>query len=255
MENPIFEEPVDPAAQDPLVPDPNAVPPPAAAPTAEQYADLQRQLAQARDFESLADKLATRFERNAVQAPLQNQPAPQKLVDPLTQLTPEQRQVINQQFITDPIAAQQMVDQIRAPYQRAVLLQEAAPLIQNSAQGVVNAFKNGKASTDKLYAHVAPLFDQMIAQAGDIRGLITMTPQAQEYELGLRWKAARADVLEKTMAAPPPQSEPKLQSSASLGGGGNSLKKSKIDEHPDLMAMSKAYNFTPEQIKELEAYV
>lgn len=196
--------------------------------------------------------------QSALQAPARQDPVPTAAqpplpADPLDLLTPAQKAQMENLILSDPVAYGRAYADLAARLERARLEQQAAPMIASQGATFVELFKGKMARVDApLFAQIEPLFDTSM-RGLDLRPLVQMTPEVRENELLLRWRAAKAQVLEKNMSAAPPRPDPRL---TAPGGGvstpGGGLKKTKVEEDRLLGGMAAEYKFTPEQLAELE---
>jgi hypothetical protein len=181
---------------------------------------------------------------DAYQQIMRSQPqvAPQ---NPLDAMSDAEREALGNQAITDFAGAARQISEkaSRATEQR--IRQEAIPLVMTAANTIVELYKTKKQRNDPYFAKIEPLFDKLLVGV-DITPLVRMNEATRNSELDMRWKMARADILEVEMKRQKP--EPTLLSQGSDGGA----KDSKFSEDPWIANMAKEYGFTPEQIKELE---
>lgn len=173
-----------------------------------------------------------------------SQPRPQAQ-DPFDAMTDQEKQDLANQAITDPIGAFRKAQAMgsRATEQR--MMQAALPLIQSNANTIVELYKTKKQRNDAYFARIEPLFDQLMVGV-DITPLVSMNEATRTRELDMRWKMARADVLEVEMKKVKPDPLPM----GSGSGGGNTPS---LEDDTWMSNMAREYGFTPEQMKELEA--
>lgn len=220
-----------PEIEDDQTPDPNAqAAPPAAPPQA------------AIPVGDLAGSLVEAYRQiTASQAPVQHQ-----VQDPFDAMTQEQRDALKTRFLTDEAGATRQVMEMGARATEQRMLQQAMPLIQTSANTIVELYKTKKQRTDPYFNKVEPLFDRLMVGV-DITPLVRMNDATRNNELDMRWKMARADVLELEMKKQKP--EPTLLG----GGGGSAPAPNKIEDDPWMANMAATYGYTKEQMAELEA--
>ena len=172
----------------------------------------------------------------------QRQQAP---LDPLDAMSENDRQALRDEFLVDPLAAARKVSNMGATAERARLMQQALPLIQTSANTIVELYKTRKQRSDTYFAKIEPLFDKLMVGV-DITPLVNMNEATRNNELDMRWKMARADVLEVEMKRQKP--EPTL---LATGGGNNGGGGSSLEDDPWLANMKREYNLSDDQIKDI----
>jgi len=231
--------------------------PPQADPTVaeappERNVDVELAVANAR-AEAFREMAAQQRQADPVQYQPQQQ-LPPLPTNPLDLLTAHEREQMKTMAITDPDAYASKVGELSVKLAEARVSRAAAPIVAGQAQTIVALFKSRMAAIDQAYfAEVEPLFDQQIRSVGsNISNLVNMPHEMQTYELELRWKSAKADVMDRRIRnAPKP--EPRLMAS---GGPGNSPRpQSVVEVDPAIAAMAKRYNFSPEQIAAIEGEV
>ncbi len=233
-----------------------AAPEPAAPPDAPQTPDASAAPAQdplaAPEVQLAIEQARTAAYRDALGRPIASQATTPVPNDPLDLLNDQQREQLNSLFLTDPMAGARFVSDLAARHQRALLEAEAAPLVTSQASTLVELFKSRMSAIDgPLGARIAPLFDASLAGL-DLRPLVRMAPDVRENELQLRWRSAKAQVLEAQMRAAPPKPAPLLTAEGAAEGRTGGPKASKLERDPYLARMAAEYKFTPEQIKEIE---
>jgi hypothetical protein len=227
---------MNPNEPEPLPPAPEPPAPAAPAAPAPQLVDLS----------TLTQAMVDAYRQAVPAAPMTPPPAAR---DWMESLTPQQREGLQQQFISDPLAAARFVSEQTSQHERQRLVAEAAPLIASQAQTIVELYKQRKMSVaDPLNADVVRVFESKL-QGLDLRPLVNMQPSQQAYELDMRWDAAYGEVARKRPPAPP-KPEPVL--TANNGGGQGPPNGRKYENDPAIAALVKNYNLTPEQIREVE---
>jgi hypothetical protein len=175
---------------------------------------------------------------------IQSQPRQQHVpTNPLDAMTAEQRQQLNDRFLTDPLGAARYVQDITTQAVEQRIYQQAIPLIQTSANGIVETFKTKKQRSDPYFAKIEPLFDRLMVGV-DITPLVNMNQATRDHELELRWKNARADVLDAELKRAKP--EPTL-----LSDPGTNQPANPVADSPWLANMKAQYKFTDAQIAEI----
>lgn len=173
------------------------------------------------------------------------QPRPQQhYQDPIDSLSASERETLTTEFITDPISAAKKVSNMGARAAENRMLQQAMPLIQTSANNIVEMFKMRKQRSDAYFNKIEPLFDRLMVGV-DITPLVNMNEATRNSELEMRWKGARADILDVEMKKVKP--EPTLLAN----GGGNQTQSLKLEDDPWLANMKREYGFTDAQVKEI----
>ncbi len=201
-------------------------PPPAAAAPAIPVADLSGALV------------------NAYQQIMASQPRQQQqAVDPLDNMSQADRDALD---LMSPVDAARKIRELTRNADRQAMIQEAIPLIQTSANTIVELYKTKKQRSDPRFAKIEPLFDKLMVGV-DITPLVRMSEATRNSELDMRWKMAKSDVLEEEEKHRKP--EPTLLSSPGAQNPGSN----KIEEDPWMSNMAKEYGFTKEQLAELEA--
>ena len=165
----------------------------------------------------------------------------------LDAMSAAEKEELNTLFLTDSVAAAKKVQERT----RQEIYQQAMPMIQTAANQVVELFKLRKQRSDPYFNRVEPLFDKSLVGI-DITPLVNMNEATRTQEMEMRWKMARADVLEEEVKRKP---EPKLLSQGGGGGGKDrdGGKKDSLRDDPWLQAMKSEYGFTDEQLAEIEA--
>ena len=182
---------------------------------------------------------------NAYNQIVGSQPRPQAS-NPLDHLTEEQRQQLNTQFLTNPLEAARYVQQATQQATEQRIYQQAIPLIQTAANNIVESFKMKKSRSDPYFSRIEPLFDRLMVGV-DTSPLVNMNQATREHELELRWASARSDILDRELKRIRP--EPTLLSS----GSSPAPVTPKITADPWYENMKRQYNFTDEQMAEIEA--
>lgn len=173
-----------------------------------------------------------------------NAPRPQAQ-NPLDNISQADREALEARFLTDPIGAARYLQDMTAQQTRNQMLQEALPLIQTSANTIVELYKSKKQRSDPYFVKVEPGFDRLMVGV-DITPLVRMNEATRNSELDMRWKMARADVLEIEMKRTKPDPLP-------MGGnGGSAPTQTRVSEDPWFANMAREYGFTKEQLEELE---
>jgi hypothetical protein len=195
------------------------------------------------------DKLAGALVSAYTQITGANQPRPQAPQDPIDSLSPQQREQLNRMFIEDPVQASKYIQDLTRQQMQQQIMQQALPMYQTTANQIVELFKMRKQQSDPYFAQVAPGFDRLMVGI-DITPLVNMNDPTRTQELEMRWKMARADVLDMEMRKNQ-KAEPKLLSNN--GGPGTGPKSSAIRDDEWMANMAREYGFTEEQLAEIEA--
>ena len=195
----------------------------------------------------LAEAMVKAYRTAVPAAPMTPPPAAR---DFLETLTPQQREGLSNQFLTDPIAAARFVADGSARHTREQLLAEAQPLVANQAQMIVDMYVQGKVASTERGQEVAQAFRAGL-QGVNLMPLVGMSQSQRDHELDMRWNGAYGQVAQKYKGVmTPPKPDPIL--TATPAGGGAAPAARKFEADPALVAMAKLYNFTPEQIREVE---
>jgi hypothetical protein len=216
--------------EEPIVEDKPQEAPPAAAPqSAIPIADLSGALVDA-------------YRQITASQPQQQQ----QIQDPIDRLSQSEREALALEFSMDPVAAAKKVSDMGAQAERQRNYQAVLPMIQNQANTIVELYKSKKQRQDPYFAKIEPLFDKLMIGV-NITPLVNMNEATRNNELDMRWKMARADVLEGEMKRQ--KTEPTLLSPGGQPGPGAS----KFEEDPWIANMAATYGFTKEQVAELES--
>jgi len=167
----------------------------------------------------------------------------QQIQNPIDAMTPAERQALSDRALTDPIGVARYVSDMGAQAERQRLHRDAAPLIHSQANTIVELYKTRKQRSDKYFNQVEPLFDALMVGV-DITPLVTMNDATRNRELDMRWKNARADVLEVEMRKVKPDPMP-------MGNGGGAPAAPTFEDDPWLANMKREYNYTDDQLKDI----
>lgn len=187
----------------------------------------------------LSASLVTAYQQIMASQPRQQQ----QQADPLDNMSQADRDALD---LMSPVDAARKIRELTRQSDRNAMLQEAIPLIQTSANTIVELYKTKKQRSDSRFAKIEPLFDKLMVGV-DITPLVRMNEATRNNELDMRWKMAKSDVLEEEEKHRKP--EPTLLSSPGAQAPGSN----KIEEDPWIANMNREYNFTKEQLAEIEA--
>jgi hypothetical protein len=167
--------------------------------------------------------------------------------DPTDLLNTNQKQELENMYLTDPAKAARWYGQLSSQVERMRIERDSAPLIRSQASTIVDLYVARKSRDNALAAKIEPLFRQKLANV-DIRPLVGMEDNQREAELGLRWDAAEGEIRRNE----PVRQEPSLVAAGRGAGGGTRLKKNDDFGDPVVASLAKQYGFTVEQY---EAYI